>query len=203
MQNTNSVVTKNIVSVRTLTKIGVLSAIAVILMLFEIPLWFAPPFYKIDLSEVVVLIGGFALGPIPGIMIELIKILLNFAFNGTITAGIGEAANFIIGCSLVVPAAIIYKRKKTIKSAMFGIVIGIVSMTIIGSFLNYIVILPIYSQMVLPMEALIGAGTAVNKYIVNLETFVLYATAPFNLLKGILTAIPTLLLYKKLSRILH
>ncbi len=190
------------ISVKTITKVGVLSAIAVIVMLFEIPLWFAPSFYKIDLSEVVVLIGAFALGPVAGAMIELIKVLLNLVFNGTITGGIGEAANFIIGCAMVVPAAIIYKKYKTIKGAIIGLIIGIVSMTVLGSLLNYVVILPVYAKL-MPMEAIINAGNMVNKNIVDLKTFVLYAVAPFNILKGIISAVITLILYKKLSKVLH
>ena len=92
---------------------AMLSAISVILMLFEIPLWFAPSFYEIDFSEVPVLIGAFALGPLAGVVIELLKILLNLAINGTMTMFVGEFANFLIGIAFVVPAAIIYQRKKT------------------------------------------------------------------------------------------
>ena len=98
--------------VRTMAQVGMLSAIAVVLMLFEIPLPFAPAFYEIDFSEVPVLVGCFAMGPAAGVAIEFLKILLNFAINGTATAGVGEIANFLIGCSLVVPAALIYKLKR-------------------------------------------------------------------------------------------
>lgn len=195
---------KSKIKVITITKVGVLAAIATILMLFEIPLWFAPSFYKIDLSELPVLLGGFALGPLAGVAIEIIKILLNFVINGTITGGVGELSNFIIGCSLVVPASLIYKYKNNFKGAVISIIIGIVSMTVVGSFMNYILILPMYSQLgLMPMEAIINAGNAVNKNITNLETFVLFAVAPFNLVKGMIVSITTLLLYKRLSKILH
>ena len=96
--------------VRTIVQAGMLGAIAVVLMLFEIPLPFAPSFYEIDFSEVPVMIGTFAIGPVAGAAIELVKILLNFIINGTTTAGVGEVANFLIGCALVVPAGIIYRR---------------------------------------------------------------------------------------------
>ena len=82
--------------VKELTKISVLAAVAAVLMLIEFPLFFAPEFYKLDLSEVAVLIGGFALGPIPAVIIELIKVLLNLALNGTVTGGVGEAANSLL-----------------------------------------------------------------------------------------------------------
>ena len=95
--------TVGLLSVRGITTIAMLSAIALVLMLFEIPLWFAPSFYEIDLSEVPVLIGAFALGPVAGIVIEFIKILLNLLINGTATVFVGEFANFLIGASLVVP----------------------------------------------------------------------------------------------------
>lgn len=194
---------KPMFSVNMLVKIGLLSAVSVVLMLFEIPLWFAPSFYKIDLSEVAVLMGAFAMGPLAGVMIELIKVLLNFAFDGTTTAGIGELANFLIGCAFVLPAAIIYKRRKDVKHAIIGLIVGVVSMTIIGGLMNLFVILPVYAQMMLPLEALIKMGNVLNPLIVDLKTFVLFATTPFNLLKGVLTAIITLLFYKRLSKILH
>ncbi|MEG0895778.1 MAG: ECF transporter S component, partial [Oscillospiraceae bacterium] len=120
-------------SVKTVAKIGVLGALATLLMLIEIPLWFAPSFYKIDLSEIPVLLGGFALGPIAGVFIELIKIVLNFFINGTITGGIGELSNFLIGCALVVPASIIYRKNKSKKGAIIGLAIGILCLTVFGS----------------------------------------------------------------------
>ena len=91
---------------------------------FEIPLPFAPAFYEIDFSEVPVLVGCFAMGPLAGAVIELIKIILNLAINGTMTAGVGEVANFLIGCSLVVPAGLIYRKMKTRKGAIIGMVTG-------------------------------------------------------------------------------
>ena len=100
---------KSRVKIRTIAQIGMLSAIAVVLMLFEIPLPFAR-LYEIELSEVPVLVGCFAMGPLAGAVIELIKIILNLAINGTMTAGVGEVANFLIGCSLVVPAGLIYGK---------------------------------------------------------------------------------------------
>lgn len=104
----------------TLTKIALLAAVAGVLMLFEAPLWFAPSFYKLDLSELAVMVGALSMGPAAGAMIELIKILLNFVLNGTITGGVGEFANFLIGCSFVVPAAWIYRRQRNIKGMAAG-----------------------------------------------------------------------------------
>lgn len=191
-------------NVKTLTKVGVLSAVATILMLFDFPLWFAPNFYKLDLSEVPVLIGGFALGPIAGAMIELVKILLNFVLNGTDTGGVGEIANLIVGCSFIVPAAYIYKHKKSVKSAVIGMVVGTLCLAVIGSALNYFVLLPVYSKVFgAPIEAFVNMGNVINPAIVDLKTLVLYAVAPFNLFKGIIVSAITLLIYKRISPILH
>lgn len=188
--------------VRKIVKIGMLAAIAVVLMLFEIPLPFAPPFYEIDFSEVPVLIGAFAMGPAAGAAIELVKILLNFVFTGTDTVGVGEIANFVIGCSLCLPAAIIYKKKKSKKSAFIGLAVGTVLMVIAGCVINAYVMLPVYAKAFgLPMESLVQMGTAVNPNITSLGGFVMLAVAPFNLLKALLVSVIVLLIYKKISPI--
>lgn len=193
----------SLLSTRGLTTIAMLSAISVILMLFEIPLWFAPSFYKIDLSEVPVLIGAFALGPVAGIVIELIKILLNLMINGTITAFVGEFANFLIGCALVVPAAMLYQAKKTRNSAALGLVTGTIFMVAVGSVLNAYLLLPVYAKAFqMPIDALVGLGSAVNPSIKSLSSFILLAVAPFNLLKGIIVSVVSLLLYKRVSRVI-
>ena len=188
---------------RTITQIGMLGAIAVVLMLFEIPLPFAPSFYEIDLSEVPVLVGCFAMGPLAGVLIELVKIILNLAINGSITAGVGELANFCIGCSFCIPAGIIYKKNHTKKGAFTGLVTGTLVMTLFGCFMNAFIMLPAYAKAFsLPIEALIEMGTKVNAGITDLFTFVMFAVVPFNLLKGILVSVIVLLIYKKISPIL-
>ena len=131
--------------VKMMVEIAMLGAIATVLMLFEIPLPFAPAFYQIDLSEVPILIGCFSMGPLAGAAIEFLKILLNFLINGTITAGVGELANFIVGCALVLPAGFIYKYHKTKKNAMIGMAAGTAAMTIVGGFMNAFVLLPLYA----------------------------------------------------------
>ena len=186
--------------VRTIVQAGMLGAIAVVLMLFEIPLPFAPSFYEIDFSEVPVMIGTFAIGPVAGAAIELVKILLNFIINGTTTAGVGEVANFLIGCALVVPAGIIYRRKRTRTGAIIGMAVGTVFMTLIGCLLNAYVLLPVYATAFqIPIDALVAMGTAVNGSIDSLFTFVAFAVAPFNLLKGVLVSLIVFLIYKKIS----
>ena len=188
--------------VKALVKIGMLAAVAVILMIFEIPLPFAPAFYEIDFSEVPVMVGCFAMGPLAGALIELVKILLNFVITGTDTAGVGELANFIIGCSLCVPAGLIYRRDRTRKNALIGMITGTLLMTVIGCVINAFVLLPTYAVAFgLSMDKLVAMGTAVNSGITGISTFVMFAVAPFNLLKGILVSVIVFLIYKKISPI--
>ncbi len=204
MQRNEKARAGSVFSVRSLTVIAMLAAVATVLMLLEIPLWFAPGFYKLDFSEVPVLIGAFSLGPAAGVMIELVKVILNLVVNGTETMGVGEFANFLIGCSMVIPAAILYQRRKSRKSAIIGMAFGTGSMIIIGSLLNAYVLLPAYAYFYggVPLSSLIEAGTKVNPAITNLPTFILLAVAPFNLLKGIVVSAITTLLYKRLSVII-
>ena len=185
---------------KKLVNIGMLSAIAIILMQFEIPLPFAPVFYKMDFSEVPVLVAGFAIGPLAGAAVELVKVILNVAISGTTTAGVGDVANFLIGCGFCVPAGIIYHKMKSKKGALIGMCTGTVIMTILGGVLNAFVLLPVYAKAFeMPIDALIKMGTEVNPAITDLSTFVLFAVTPFNLLKGILVALVVTLIYKKIS----
>lgn len=194
--------TESKLGVKALVKIGMLAAVAVVLMLFEIPLPFAPSFYEIDFSEVPVLVGCFAMGPLAGAIIELVKILLNFVLTGTQTAGVGELANFVIGCALCVPAGLIYRRNRTRKNALIGMVVGTIFMTFVGCFLNAFVLLPTYAVAFgMPVDALVAMGTAVNPTITSLTTFVLFAVAPFNLIKGVLVSVIVFFIYKKISPI--
>lgn len=192
-----------LLSARGITVISLFSALSIILMLFEIPLWFAPNFYKIDFSEVPVLIGAFALGPIAGVLIELIKILLNLLIEGTTTAYVGEFANFLLGCSLVVPSALIYHKMRTKKSAMIGLGVGTLSFIAVGCILNAYVLLPTYANLFgMEIKDLVAMGTAVNPNINNLTTFIIMAVVPFNLIKGVLVSLITILLYKHVSSII-
>lgn len=194
---------KRKIGTREIIMIGMLGAIATILMLFEIPLPFAPPFYEIDFSEVPVLIGCFAMGPLAGVFIEFVKILLNFIMNGTATAGVGEVANFCIGCAFCLPAGLIYHKKKTKKGAVVSLVSGTLVMTLLGCFINAYIMLPTYAKALKwPIDTIIEMGTKVNAGITDLFTFVMFAVVPFNLLKGILVSIVVLLIYKKISPII-
>lgn len=194
---------KSRMSVHTIAKVSILGALAFLVMMFEIPLPFAPSFYKLGFDEVVVLIGGFALGPWAAVCIEALKIALNLLIGGTMTMGVGEVTNFLIGLSFVLPATMIYQRHKTRKHALMGLVVGSISMVIFGGLLNYFVMLPAYAYfMKMPLAQIVEFGHMVNPSINGLLGLVLLATTPFNLLKGILTSIIVFLCYKKVSVLL-
>lgn len=188
---------------RNMVWIAMLGAVAVVLMLFEFPLPFLPPFYKIDASELPVIVGAFAMGPVAGVAIELIKILLNLLLDGTTTAFVGEFANFLIGCSYVVPASVVYYYRKSKKNAIFGLLLGTVVCAVVGCLLNAYLLLPAYSKAFhMEIADLVAMGTKVNKSINSMFTFVIFATAPLNILKCGLVSVITMLIYKPISRIL-
>ena len=189
--------------VRYIVKIGLLSALSVLVMLFEFPMVFiAPSFYELDLSESVIMMGGFAMGPLAALIMEFVKNVLNILINGTTTGFVGEFANFVTGCCLTVPAALVYKYRKSLKGALVGMAIGIVSLAIVGGLINYYIMLPMYSAF-MPLDSIIAAGAAVTGFIHDKATFVLFAVVPFNIVKGLLCSGISLLLYKRLSKILH
>lgn len=203
MQNSVKSVTKK-ATVHYITKVAILTAISAVIMLFEIPLFFAPGFYKLDLSETIILMGGFAMGPGAAALIELLKNLINLLLNGTSTAYIGEFANFITGCSFVVPAALIYKYHKSHKGAIVALVVGTISLTVVGSMLNYFVLIPAFSEFYgMPIETIVAMGSDVNPLVGSLKTLVVFAVAPFNIVKGIVCSVINLILYKRVSKVLH
>ena len=193
----------NLFSIRNVVLMGMFGALSAVLMLFDFPIPFiAPSFYTLDLSEIPVLIGAFSLGPVAGAVIELVKILVRLVLKPTSTGFVGEFANVCIGCSLVLPAGLIYKFKKTKKGAIIGMVVGTISMALVGAVLNALIMLPFYSNF-MPLDSIIAAGAAINPAISNVWTFVFLAVAPFNLLKGFIVSLVTALIYKRVSIIIH
>lgn len=188
---------------RRVSYVAMFSAVAALLMLIEIPLFFAPAFYKIDLSEIPVLICAFYLGPVAGVVTELVKVLLKLLLKGTTTAFVGDFANFVVGCALVLPASVVYHANKSRKTAVIGMVIGTLVMTIFGSLFNGVYLLPKFSQLYgMPLDAIVAMGTQVNGAIHSVSTLVLFAVVPFNILKGVIVSLVTLLLYKRVEKLL-
>ena len=191
-------------STHYMTYTAIFSCLAGVLMLMEIPLFFAPSFYKADLSEIPVLICTFYLGPVAGVTCELIKVIVKLVLKGTTTAVVGDFANFVVGCSFILPASMIYHARKSRKTALVGMLVGTVVMTVFGSLFNAVYLLPKFSQLYgIPLDAIVGMGTSVNSAINSVSTLVLFAVVPFNLLKGAVDSVLTFILYKHISPILH
>jgi riboflavin transporter FmnP len=187
---------------RYIAKIGILAAIAVILMFFEVPLPMMPSFLKLDASELPAIIGAFVLGPMAGVSVEFIKNLLHAA--NTQTMGIGEIANFLVGVAFILPAGYLYQKYQSRIGAIMSLAVGTLSMIIAASLLNYFILLPLYQAMLhFPLEQIINLGTVANPQIVDLKSFITMAIAPFNLIKGIVISVFTLMIYKKLLPILY
>ena len=190
---------KNANTMFNLTRCGLLAAMAVILFYIEIPV---VAFYKLDLSTLPAILAGFAMGPVQGIAVIIIKNLVHML--GTSTACVGELADILMSCAFVVPASLYYRRHKNRRSAMIAMLIGSVSMVVVSVLVNYFILIPAYQVLMnLPLEVIIGMGQAVFSFIDNTVKLVIFITAPFNILKSIVLSVVTYLLYKRVSPLLH
>lgn len=187
---------------RRITIVAVCAAIATVLHILDFPLPFlAPGFYKLDFSELPVMLCGFYLGPAATVICEAVKILLKLLLKGTSTAFVGDFANFAVGCSLVLPAAIIYHVQKSRKSAVIGLAVGTLVLTVFGSAFNGIYLLPKFAELYgMPLDSIIAMGNQVNSGIHSVTTFVMLAVAPLNLIKGAAISLLTMLLYKRVAK---
>ena len=192
---------KKVFTTKNLVLMAMFSALAAVLMLWEFPIPFiAPNFYEIDLSEIPILVGSFIMGPVSGVIMEAIKIILKLLIKGTSTAYVGDFANFCIGVCLVVPASIIYQKHKTTKTAFIGMLVGTLFMAVAGVVLNYFVMIPFYVKAFgMPLEAIIGAGAKIQPLVTNKLSFTIVCVAPFNIVKGIIVSLVTALIYKHIS----
>lgn len=183
---------------------GILAALSSILRFLETPLPLLPVFLKIDFSNIPALIGGFALGPVAGAIILLIKNIVYLPFSQT--SGVGEIADFIISLAMVLPAAFIYKYHKNRRGAIWGMVSGSALMSFVaGPLMNYFVLIPFYAVVFFgsSVDAIIGVAAAANTSINSIWTYVLFAVVPFNIVKCLVVCVVTGLLYKPLSPLLH
>lgn len=200
MQNT--IKKQGLGSTKIIAKVGILSAIAYVLMFISVPLPIFPSFLKIDLSDIPAIFGGMSLGPIAGIAIVIIKNFLQ-GITASTTGGVGEFANVIIGGSYVLIICLFYRKWKNIKSVVAGGLVGIVAMTIMGCIMNYYIMMPLYATVYgMPLDAIIQMGTVINSKVTDLYTFVIWMIAPFNIIKATLMTVVTLPLFKKMEKIL-
>lgn len=191
-------------NLNTLVKISVLGAMAFVLMMFEIPLPLFPNFLKIDFSDIPALLGAFALGPVAGVIIELLKNVLNGAITGSTSMWVGELANFLVGSAYVFTAGYIYKRNKSKKTAIQGMIFGIIGMIIVASIFNYYVLIPFYAKLMgKEIKDVVAMAAAANPNITDLTAYIVWAVVPFNAIKGIAIAAVTAPLYKKVSPLFH
>lgn len=194
---------RSLTAAHTITTIGMLAAVSGVLMTLEIPLFFAPPFYKLDFSELPVLICAFYLGPVSGVVCEFLKVLLKLLLKGTSTAFVGDLANFLVGSAFVLPAALLYQKLRSKKGAVWSLALGTLVMTVFGSFFNAWFLIPRFAVMYgMPLGAIVSMGTELNAAITDLPTLVLFAVVPFNLVKGALVSILTFFLYKRVEKLL-
>ena len=190
-------------TVSTLVKISILSAIGYILMFISVPLpMLFPKFLKIDISDLTALLGGISLGPMAGVTIAFLKNLLQFITGMSTTGGVGEFANFLIGGSFVFTVSYIYSKKRNIQGVIIGLVSGIVVMTMVGCIANYFIILPFYATIGWSIDAVVSMGAAINPAIDSKMSFIIWMIAPFNILKSGLMSLLTLPMYKKTEKIL-
>lgn len=183
---------------KQLTTLALLAAISTVLMYIEFPIPLMPPFFKLDISTVPVLIGGFLFGPVSGILITLIKDFIHVLSSQT--GGVGELADFLCTSAIVGISSVIYKNNKSRKNAVISLAVGIIGLVIVSSLANMYLLIPFYSN-VMPIEQIFEACNSVNPMINGKVTYVIWGVVPFNLLKGVIVSIITMLLYKKISHI--
>ena len=188
--------------IRRITVTAILTAMAFILMYLEVPLPFMPPFLKFDFSEIPVLVGAFALGPVWGIVIELLKNLIHLPFSHTM--GIGELSNFITGSLFVGVSGLVYLKLHTRKGAAIAMAVGTIALAVIAVPINACITLPLYGTVMnYPMAAILESSAKVNPLIKDKTTLLFVAFVPFNLFKGIVVSAITFFVYKPVSKLIH
>ena len=190
---------KKTINVRYMTMTAMLSAVAFVLMFLEFNVPFMPSFIKMDLSELPALIGAFAMGPASGVIICLIKNLLHLLMSTT--GDVGELSNFILGALFVIPAGLMYKKKKGRKSALIGSLIGAVVMAVVSVFSNYFIVYPVYTAF-MPMDTIISMYQAILPSADTLLKCLVIFNMPFTFVKGLINVIITFLIYKHISPII-
>ena len=195
--------TSKLFSVGNMTRMAILTALASILFILEIPIF--PPIYKLDLSNVCALLGAFSMGTVPGLIILGLKSVIGLLHSSS--AGVGELADFIMGAALVIPASMVYHHQKTRKNAILGMLAGTACIVVFGVLVNKWIMIPFYlgTNDKMTMESICAVISAKNSILnVNSEwQLLLFATAPFNLIKGVVLSVVTALIYKPLSPLLH
>lgn len=191
---------KKRVNIYAMTIVGLLSAIAYILMFLEFAVPFMPGFIKMDLSDLPALIGTFAVGPLGGVIICLIKNLLHLTV--TSTGGVGELSNFILNVAFILPAGLLYRFKKTKKSACGGAILGAVFMALISVVSNYFIVYPVYYNF-MPKETILAAYQAIFPGVNSILQCLIVFNMPFTFIKAMISVVITFLIYNSLAPVLR
>ena len=190
---------KSNLSVQYMTRIAILGALSAILFMIEIPV---VAFYKLDVSTLPALLGAFSMGPWAGLAILAIKDVFGLLHSGTMY--VGELADFIMGAAFILPAALIYRHHKSRKNALIGMIVGTVAMIVVSVLVNWQIMIPFYMNAFgMPMEKIIAMAQSAMPFVDTEWELLLFVTAPFNLLKGVVLSALTFVLYKRLSPLLH
>lgn len=185
--------------IATIARIAVLGAISAVLYYFELPI--IPPIYKLDLSVVPALIAGFGMGPGASLGVMLVKDFFGLLHSSSM--GVGEAADFLMSGSMTVVASAIYLKRHTLKGALAGLAFGTLAMGAVGALANYFIMIPFYVQVMnMPMEVILALIAKTIPAVDSLWKLIVLAVVPFNLLKGVVLSVVTLLLYKRISPML-
>lgn len=188
------------IPLRYITATAVLSALSTVLMMLSFSVPFMPSFLKLDFSELPALIASFSMGPVSGVLVCLIKNLLNLPFSTT--GGVGELCNFLLGACFVLPAGLIYRFRKNRRTALLAALLGALAMAFASLPLNYFISYPMYMKF-LPLEQIIGMYQAIFPGVNGLFQCLLIFNVPFTFLKGLLDTILTFLVYKRISPLIH
>lgn len=190
---------KSNLSVQYMTRIAILGALSAILFMIEVPV---VAFYKLDVSTLPALLGAFSMGPLAGLAILLIKDVFGMLHSSSMY--VGELADFIMGAAYILPAALIYRHKKSRKNALIGMIVGSITMIVVAVLVNWQIMIPFYMTAYgMPMEKVVAMAQSAMPFVDTEWELLLYVTAPFNLLKGIVLSALTFVLYKRLSPLLH
>ena len=204
--SSNSNSRKKVLTTANMTRISVLSAISVILMLVPfLRIEVIPHMYTLDFSNLPVLLGAFAMGPAAGMIIVVIKELIHLVVRGIAdNGGVGNVADLIMTAAYILPASLLYMKRRTRKHAVIGMALGTVCVVIFGVLANWLILLPFYTLVQgIPMPAIVSAVGKVFPFITSEATLLLLFVAPFNLVKGLIISIVAFLIYKPLSPVLH
>ena len=191
--------TKASSNVRKMTLIGIFAAISTVLMFFELPLPFMPPFLKFDPSGVPILLSSMLFGPSAAISVTLIKDLIHVL--STTTGGVGELADFLILSTFSIVVGVIYHKRSDRKGVLLATIAGTVTCAVVGGLANYYLLIPFFSK-IMPLDAIFTACAEINPAIDGLSAYILFGAVPFNLIKGLLLTVFTFLLYKKMEAFL-